>query len=57
MILNRYKAIDLGYQYKLYKTLPESKERKFLEQLNDKESVQEINNRYFAKSPLNLEEL
>ena len=57
MILNRYKAIDLGYQYKLYKTLPESKERKFLEQLNDKESVQEINTRYLAKSPLNLEEL
>lgn len=55
--INRYKCIDLGYQYKLYKLLPESKELKYLDQLNDKESVQEINNYYFKNSPLNLEEL
>lgn len=53
--INRYKCIDLGYQYKLYKLLPESKEIKFLEQLEDVNSMHEINDAYFKNSALNLE--
>lgn len=51
-----FKCIDLNYQYKLYKLLPEYKEESFIKQnLDDIEGVQYINNKYFKESPLNLE--
>ena len=51
-----FKCVDLNYQYKLYKLLPEYKEESFTKQnLDDVEGVQYINNKYFKDSPLNLE--
>ena len=51
-----FKCVDLNYQYKLYKLLPEYKEESFIKQnLDDVEGVQYINNTYFKESPLNLE--
>jgi len=56
-IINRFKGIDLGYQYSLYKLLPEYSETSFLNKLEDKEAVQYINNNYFEKCPIYLDEL
>lgn len=54
--IRTFKCIDLNYQYKLYKLLPEYKEKSFIKQdLDDVEGVQYINNTYFKDSPLNLE--
>lgn len=54
---NRFKAIDLLYQQKLYQFLPESKERSYLNRLQDPDSVKAINNKYFRKNPIDLERL
>lgn len=54
--IRTFKCVDLNYQYKLYKLLPEYKEESFIKQdLDDVEGVQYINNTYFKDSPLNLE--
>lgn len=56
LFIRTFKCIDLNYQYKLYKLLPEYKEESFIKQnLDDVEGVQYINNKYFKDSPLNLE--
>lgn len=52
----RIKCLDIIYQYKLYCELPESKEKDFLTQLEDKDSVQYLNNTYFEHSPLHLDD-
>jgi hypothetical protein len=54
---NRFKAIDLLYQYKLYQLLPESKEQSYLQRFQDPNTVKDINDRYFANVPLDLERL
>jgi hypothetical protein len=56
-IVNRFKAIDLLYQHKLYQTLPESKEKSYLQRFSDPTTVRDINDRYFKNVPLDLERL
>jgi hypothetical protein len=56
-IIKRFKGIDLGYQYSLYKLLPEYSETSFLNKLEDKDAVHYINNNYFEKCPIYLDEL
>jgi hypothetical protein len=55
--VNRYKAIDLLYQHKLYEMLPESKEKSYLQRFSDPSTVRDINDRYFKNIPLDLERL
>lgn len=53
---SRFKCIDLLYQYKLYSILPDADNTDFLNQLEDKDSVQYINNYYFKDAPISLED-
>lgn len=55
-LTNRLMCLDILYQYKLYCELPESKERDFLTQYEDKDSVQYLNNKYFEQCPLHLDD-
>lgn len=55
--VNRFKAIDLPYQHKLYEMLPESKEQSYLQAFQDPNAVRDINDRYFKNVPLDLERL
>lgn len=57
LFYNRYMAISIEAQHTLYRSLPECNETGFLTQLNDKESVHYVNNKYFAKYPLDLERM
>lgn len=54
---NRFKAVDLLYQHKLYELLPESREQSYLQRFNDPDTVKSINDRYFKTVPLDLERL
>lgn len=54
---NRFKAIDLLYQHKLYEQRPEAKEMSFMQRFNDPETVRNINNTYFQNAPLDLDRL
>jgi len=54
---NRFKGIDLVYQYSLYKLLPEYNELDFLKNLEDKDSVHSINATYYDKCQLDLDGL
>lgn len=54
---NRYKAIDLLYQHKMYGLLPESKEMSFLQRFQDPETLKAINDKYFKNVPLDLQRL
>lgn len=47
-IYQRYYAIDLDYQLKLYREMPESLEFSFLEDLNDPQALYDIANVYFT---------
>ena len=53
----RFCAIDLVYQNRLYSSLAESKDNTFMIDLNNKEEVQMINNKYFFDNPLDLNNL
>jgi hypothetical protein len=55
LFYNRYRALDIVYQSKMYKELPEYRETSWLNQLNDPDTVKQINNTYFKDCPLNLE--
>jgi len=55
--VNRFKAIDILYQHKLYQLLPESKEQSYLQRFQDPATVKDINDRYFKTVPLDLERL
>lgn len=52
----RYKAIDIIYQQSVYMNTPEAKSLKFLD-LNDVNTLHQINNQYFTNNPLDLENL
>ena len=49
-IYQRYYAIDLDYQLKLYRETPESLEYSFLSDLNDRQALYDIANMYFKGS-------
>lgn len=53
---NRFKAIDVRYQHMIFQASPESKVNYILN-LNDPNSVREINNKYFKTNPLDLNRL
>lgn len=57
IFVNRFKGMDLIYQYSLYKLLPEYNELDFLKNLEDKESVHSINSVYYSECQLDLEGL
>lgn len=54
---SRVKAIDLGYQTRLYKAKPQSMYRSYLTRLNDPDKVKAINNNYFIDNPIDLQRL
>ena len=54
---NRFKALDLNYQIKLYETLPESRDTTYIVDLNDPDKVKYINNNYFINNPIDLQRL
>ena len=54
---NRYMAISIEYQGEIYRNLPESTESSFLIQINDPNGVQYVNNKYYAKHPLDLQRM
>lgn len=51
---NRFKSIDLLYQHLIYMNDIESKDDRYLLNLDDPDSVRSINNEYFVKNPLDL---
>ena len=57
LLINRIKGIDIMYQYSLYKLMPEYDELDFLNQYEDKESVHNINSKYYRDCEMNLEDL
>ena len=56
-MMNRFKGIDIVYQYSIYKLLPEYNELDWLKQLDDKVSVHDINSTYYNGCELDLEGL
>lgn len=52
----RFKAIDIVFQQSVYMNTPECKSITFVN-LDDPETVKEINNKYFINNPLDLERL
>ena len=50
----RFKAIDLAFQHSLYLNMVESKDDTWLINLNDPDTVKDINNKYFVDIPLDL---
>jgi hypothetical protein len=52
---DKYKAIDIEYQSKLYKKLPEYLENSWIQDMNDPDTLKQINNKYFKSNPINLE--
>lgn len=56
-IVNRFKCIDLDYQLHLYRTMPESIDTVFLEQVENPEALKRINDEYFSENPILLERI
>ena len=57
-IASRYCAIDIAYQLKLYRELPESIESSFLKDLNDPQALYDIVNTYFGTTnPIDLSKI
>lgn len=54
-IHNRFKCLDIMQQLALYRTLPESRENGFFNQLQDKEELFRINDTYFRDNPMQLD--
>lgn len=54
---NRFNAIDLLYQYRIYNSTAEARDISWQINLNDPKTVQDINNKYFADNPLDLNSL
>lgn len=57
LLIDRIKGMDILYQYSLYKLLPEYSELDFLNQFEDKDSVHEINNKYYRDCEMHLDDL
>ena len=55
--INRFKAIDIRHQLKMYEIMPQSKDMTYIERLHDPDTVKEINNKYFQNTPIDLERL
>lgn len=53
----RFNAVDLVFQHSIYKNSVESKDNTWYINLQDKFTMQDINNKYFADNPLNLDYL
>ena len=53
----RFKALDLYYQTMIYKSSIESKDMSWNINLNDPNTIRQINNKYFIKYPIILENL
>jgi len=53
----RYNACDIIYQHLLYTQMPEAIDYTWMVNFNDPQTVQDINNRYFADNPLDLNSL
>lgn len=53
----RFNAVDLVFQHRIYNNTAEARDMSWLINLQDKETVQEINNNYFADNPLDLNAL
>lgn len=56
-LVERFRCIDLDYQLEEYRTLPESKETAFLNQLNDFDELVHLNDIYFKSNPMVLDKL
>lgn len=56
-IVNRFNCIDLIYQYKMYQTLPESKDVSYLKKYVDMNALNDINEKYFKYNPISLDRL
>ena len=54
---NRFNAIDLVYQHRIYNSTPEARDITWLINLNDPKTVKDINNKYFINNPLDLNSL
>ena len=53
----RYNACDIIYQHLLYSQMPESLDYSWMVNFKDPNTVQDINNKYFADNPLDLNSL
>ena len=53
----RFNAIDLVFQHRMYINSVESRDRTWCININNKQDMHEINNKYFANNPLDLESL
>lgn len=53
----RYRAVDLITQYGIYNTSAEARDISWFINLNDPNTVKDINNRYFIDNPLDLNNL
>lgn len=51
----RFNAVDLKFQHNIYLNSVESKDTTWFINLYDKQAMQDINNKYFADNPLNLD--
>jgi hypothetical protein len=49
-IHNRFYCIDLDYQLKLYREMPESLEFSFIQDLNNPQALYDINNKFFQRA-------
>lgn len=56
-LLARITGLDIDIQHSIYKTLPESDISNFLIRMRDPDTVKYINDKYFAKCPIDLERL
>lgn len=56
-IHNRFKCFDFHHQLALYSTMPESKEKAFLAQLQDQDELLRINEKYLRSNPINFDML
>lgn len=57
VLTGMYSCVDLSYQTILYKYLPESQVRSYLQQLEDNETLNRINEECFASNPIALSKL
>ena len=53
----RFNAVDLVFQHRLYYHMAECKDISWLIDLQDPDTVKNINNKYFADNPLDLNAL
>lgn len=53
LIQTRYRALDLNWQYQIFKNSPENYALHY-ENLTDPDALDKINSKYFAKNPLDL---